>query len=390
MAYNRQSKLINADRITWCIWQNGSISRVDVARKLGLDKSTVTMITAELLDAGILVELEEGEASPAGGRRPIYLGINPQYGAFVGIKFQVGSFTAVAVDPTGRVLDQRRYDLEHGPGRLGPNLRLACEQASSLVGPGRRLLGVGVGISALVDPGRCRILSSNPFDVRTPLDLLPEALGGLPYRVYVDNDANCCAYGELAFHKTTVARDLLFALVEFRPDLVSAQAAGGLGIGLGLVLDGKVRHGTGFTAGEFRSVFWKEGDKAQLSLPPERIRHMLRDPAVLTEVARELAANLALLTNTFNLDEVVFGGEIEGAGVDFPALFRQALVKNWIYPTPPSVTIRYSSLGPLAVAYGAAGMALERSMMANRFLDLRGTGVWNQDSMALAVDGERR
>jgi len=52
-----------ATRIFRTIWRNPNISRVDLAKKLGLDKSTVTKQVADLLENGLIEEKEEGEAT---------------------------------------------------------------------------------------------------------------------------------------------------------------------------------------------------------------------------------------------------------------------------------------------------------------------------------------
>jgi len=77
-----------ATRIFRTIWHNPNISRVDLADRLGLDKSTVTKQVAYLIDTGLILEKEEGEASSRGGRTPIYLAVNREYGRFIGIELQ--------------------------------------------------------------------------------------------------------------------------------------------------------------------------------------------------------------------------------------------------------------------------------------------------------------
>jgi hypothetical protein len=67
-----------------------------------------------------------------------------------------------------------------------------------------------------------------------------------------------------------------------------------------------------------------------------------------------------MMVNTMDFDRVYVGGDIEALEVDFPAVLRRRLEENWMYPIPQEVDIRYSSLGGRAVAYGAAGMILNR------------------------------
>ena len=62
----------NAGRIVRTIWQNPHISRVGIAERLGLSKSTVTYQVSRLIESGIIDEISEGAAGNRGGRRPIH------------------------------------------------------------------------------------------------------------------------------------------------------------------------------------------------------------------------------------------------------------------------------------------------------------------------------
>ena len=64
--------------------QFGPISRADLARQSQISAPTVSAIVAQLLERGILSELEVAPSS--GGRPPILLQLNPNAGYVVGIK----------------------------------------------------------------------------------------------------------------------------------------------------------------------------------------------------------------------------------------------------------------------------------------------------------------
>ena len=100
-----------AARIFRIVWRNPGISRVDIASSLGLDKSTVTNQVNRLIDLGLILETEEGEASSKGGRRPIQLVINRKFGRIIGIEIQLGLYVAVVVDLAGEILGERRGTL---------------------------------------------------------------------------------------------------------------------------------------------------------------------------------------------------------------------------------------------------------------------------------------
>ena len=77
-------------------------------------------------------------------------------------------------------------------------------------------------------------------------------------------------------------------------------------------------------------------------------------------VSEELARNMAMLVNTMDFERVYIGGDIEELGIDFPAILHKRLEENWMYPFPKDTSIRYSSIGGRAVAYGAAGLILDK------------------------------
>jgi predicted NBD/HSP70 family sugar kinase len=354
-----------ATRIFRAIWRNPNISRIDLADTLGLDKSTVTKQVACLIDNGLIIEKEEGEASSRGGRRPIYLAVNREYGRFIGIELQLGFYEAVVVDLAGNILATVRGDTHVTRENFAET---ASGVVSALQGQccgDSLLLGVGVGTAGLVDSKKGRIKYSVPLGIEKPLDFVKAMSGKLQVPSFIENDANCCAWGELAFNRDEELRDFLFALVECRGDKTSLLKYGGIGVGFGVVLGGKVHTGAHGYTGEFRSAFCEGPGDLQFSLSRDELVQLRRDKALLGRTVDELARNMAMLINTMDFQHVYIGGDIESLDIDLPAILMHRLEENWMYPSPKDVEIRYSSLGDKAVAFGAAGMVFER-LMAER------------------------
>src|SRR5437588_4097183 len=78
------------------------ISRVQVARDLGLAPSTSGVYVERLIAEGFLVETEA--ATRTTGRPPRLLGMNPTGGDFIGVDFEARNIMAVAVDFSDRPL----------------------------------------------------------------------------------------------------------------------------------------------------------------------------------------------------------------------------------------------------------------------------------------------
>lgn len=360
-------KTRNDTRIVRTLWQYPNLSRAELATRLGLDKSTVTLEVARLIEQQLVIELPEGQPSRAGGRKPIPLAINKAYGYIIGIAIQSGHYTAVVVNLAGEFLAVKEEDASITKENLALSIRMIYWEMRSRLGshPGV-LLGVGIGTGGLINPKEGTIIFSVPLQIVEPFNLTESLSRELDVPFVIENNANCCAWGELAFHKNTELKNILFALVEFKQALVPHAAYGGVGVGFGIVLNGKVHYGSTYAAGEFRSVLCTEKDGLQVSLSKKELGCILEDPSVLERFASELSLNMAMLVNTLDINRVFIGGDIESCEFDFCGVLRKAIEDNWMYPVHKQVDIQYSSLGAKAVAFGAAGMLTNWLFSTNR------------------------
>ena len=277
MAAIKRTKIINRARIMREIRIKREICRVEIARSLGLDKSTISNNVNELLEMGVIVESSEGSSGPRGGRKPVHIKLNKSFGCVLGLEIGPESFTAVAVDLKGEVLYSR------------------FEKTA---------------------------ISGNCFMEKL---------------------------GEIA--------DLLIVELE-RKDLSLL----GVGLGIGLVINGNVHFDHDFSAGEFKSIMKRSSSLGQFSLTENEQRTLDYDVKVRDKFLHELGAHVGLLVNTFNLTHIILGGSFERCDQEVIRIFEEEIKKNWPYPYPYEVkkNIWLSSFGDQAVAYGAAGMVLNK------------------------------
>jgi predicted NBD/HSP70 family sugar kinase len=360
MAQVKRSRLINTSRVMREVWVNKQISRIQIAKNLELDKSTISSIVADLLDDGIIREHAEGSAGPLGGRKPVYLTLNRSYACVLGIEFRPESYMAVAVDLQGEIL----YSKFERIGLSGANFKevffeVTSRMRSELGRIDSPLLGIGVGVSGVVDPQKGLIRYSIPLQIEGVFDFRRLIAEGYDLPLFLENDANACAWGELAFHRVKNLQDFLFLLVEFRDVKDRTRFHEKTAVGIGIVINGRVHYGHRYSAGEFRSTFCTPQSKGQFSLTEEEA-YRIGDPEILHRFIRELAKNTALMVNTFNLSHVFLGGDIERYKKEVQAVLTEEIEKNWPYPDEVRCKIRFSSLGDKSVAYGAAGMVLHR------------------------------
>lgn len=357
---NADGGINTASRIFKTVWKHPRSSRVAIAERLGLDKSTITNQVNHLIDIGLLEEIEEGSSTRRGGRRPIHLGIRKSFGRIIGVEIQAENYVVVEVDLSGAILGERRGSARFSTDSMSEIIRGIVNESPADTSGGAPVLGVGVGTGGLVDLKKSRIRFSVPLGISEPVDFGQTLAERISLPCFIENDANCCAWGELAFSRSEELRNFLFVLVEYRRDPKALEQFGGLGVGCGIVLGGKVYSGSHGNAGEFRSAFCDGHGELQFSLSKRDLGRLTQDSTVLERAADELARNLAMFSNMMDFDSVVIGGDIEEFGIDLPTVLGRRLEENWMYPIQKKTEIRYSKLGARAVAYGAAGMMLDR------------------------------
>ncbi|NQT60322.1 MAG: ROK family transcriptional regulator [Bacteroidetes bacterium] len=366
----KRPRIINTSRIIREIWSSPQVSRVEIARRLQLNKSTITNIVSELIEDGLVQETNEGFSGPQGGRKPVNLQINKQYGVVIGFELRPNSYTVVVTDLFGDILfSQTELDSISNINfkeKVFSIYQKTMEKISWIDTP---VLGVGFGISGIIDAHKRVIKASIPLEFTKPFDFYEEIAKDFPVPVFIENDANSCAWGELVFHRFRSLRNFLFILVEFRDLEERKKIYEKTAVGLGFVIDGKVYYGLNSSAGEFHSVFIGKDQKGQFDIDYEASFTIEENPEVLKKFITELSKHAALFVNSLNLSQVFIGGHIEKYQEIVRPILLKEINRNWMYEPPVDCEIRFSSLGERAVAYGAAGFVLDRLFIDLEFLD---------------------
>ncbi|WP_231515571.1 ROK family transcriptional regulator [Herbidospora cretacea] len=217
-------------------------SRADVAEATGLHRATVSNLVAELLDRRLVRETGTEHAGAIGRpRRPVTLD-GAHVGA-LGLEINVDYISAHGSDLSGRVLVERRIAFDAMAG--GPDLslrqlgRVALEAVEAMKTAGATPAGLSVAVPGLVDVANGVVtLAPNLGWHDLPLAArLSAALGPWRVPVTVDNDANLAA---LAEHTSGVAAGTSHLV----------YLTGEVGVGGGIVLDGKLLRGADGFSGE--------------------------------------------------------------------------------------------------------------------------------------------
>jgi predicted NBD/HSP70 family sugar kinase len=228
---------LNRSIVLNLISDRGPLSRTELARRSGLPAATITRIVGDFVGAGLVAEMASDASS--GGRRPILLTINPGAGHVVGVKLREDSLTVAICDLACSVIYQAETALpvNGAPYRVIEAMANAVERSIADAGIARRaVLGVGVGLSGLIDSARGLCRYSAILEWRD-VELGPALEYRLRLPVQIDNDVNTLAVAARHFGAGRDVED--FALVTV-----------GRGIGLGLVVGGEIYRGATGGAGE--------------------------------------------------------------------------------------------------------------------------------------------
>ncbi len=212
------------------------ISRADLARLSGLQRSTVSLIVEQLIAEHWVLEGPTGRLPR--GRRPTFLRLNDER-VIVAVDIRPTQTTVAVADANGRFLSQEIMPTSSDPEMLMKGLVQSIER---LIGASRRKKVEGVGISL---PGRYDHLADRlvfapnlqwrDVDIRNPI----AAATGL--EVTVENAANACVLAAVWFDRMEECRNLVVVTVSE-------------GIGTGVWANGQLVRGLNGMAGEFGHV----------------------------------------------------------------------------------------------------------------------------------------
>jgi predicted NBD/HSP70 family sugar kinase len=235
VATSETARDINRRIVLNLIRTHQPISRADLARHSGLQRSTVSVIAEQLIRDRWIKEGANGHTPR--GRRPQLLHLNKERVGIIGINIRPITTTLALADLDANFLAQDSLATPSDPkqfvAELLPRVRKLMRARPELT-----CEGIGVSLPGRVDLASKQLvfapnLGWKDFDLKTPL----EKATRLP--VELENAANSCALSEICFGRRAEGlRNLIVVTVSE-------------GIGCGLILNHQLVQGSTGTAGEF-------------------------------------------------------------------------------------------------------------------------------------------
>jgi len=245
----RETKLAaKKNRILNELFRGGGCSRFDLARRLNINAAMVGAYVGDFLRECVLLE---GESSPTRrGRTPVPLQLNPDHGCFLGLDFEALRARAVLCDFAGNPLCREEIPFRSHLARKTVLQRIV-DLSRQLAGRADRpLLSVGVAAPGQVDCLGGRVLHYGLLPDFDDVPLLQHFQQAFDVPVFVEDNIRAVAYGELLRGAGRGRHNFLCLAVRS-------------GVGLGIVISGKLYAGAGSFAGEIGYTVFPSGDGPQ-------------------------------------------------------------------------------------------------------------------------------
>ena len=361
------------------VHRDGELTRAELTQRLGLNRSTIGALVAELTDLGLIDERVPTGNERAG--RPSHVVAPRADGPFaIAVEVDVDSVVTAAVSLGGDVLARYDHSLPANgstPYDIAARIAVDVEDLFRSLPLGARSVGIGVSTPGTVAPTGGRVEHApnlewhdEPFGAILA-ERLPPGIA-----VAFGNDANL---GALAEHLRGAARGFHDAV----------YLTGKIGVGGGVIVDGKLLSGAGGFAGEVGHMLLDPsgppchcgsrgcvetyvGEAALLRLagrtgPPSResVAEVMRaaragEPDALRGVRAvgvALGRTIANLVNLLNPQVVITGGSLATVLELCPAEVEHEIDLRAMSEARRSVQLRTAGLGDNSSLIGGAELA---------------------------------
>ncbi len=389
-----RSELTVLDSVFWC----GGLSRDALANRAAFSKTRVNATVAGLIAQGLLEEA--GLQASSGGRRPETLRLHRGLGVLLAADLGATSLDVAVLTPDLRVLASHGEpaDVRRGPGLILSRVRVLMAELLRQCGrSARNVIAIGIGVPGPVNFETGQLVNPPLMPEWDSFSIRDDLRADYSAPVFVDNDVNLMALGELWRLQRSLQNFLVIKV--------------GTGIGCGIVCHGEVYRGANGSAGDVGHIcvdsrgprctcgnlgcleamaagpaIAAQATEAALAGKSPMLAAVLGERGVITpqDVAQasragDAASNaivqragsligqmLASIVNFFNPSHVFIGGGVTRIGPLFLAALRQSVYQRSLALSTRQLEIQYAPLGEQAGVIGAGVLAMNEMLLKAR------------------------
>jgi predicted NBD/HSP70 family sugar kinase len=373
LASSETARRINRETVLQLIHARQPISRADLARLSGLQRSTVSQIIEQLIGERWI---REGSiAQLPRGRRPTLLVLNDDL-VVLAADIRPRQVTVAMIDLNGRFLSRSTLPPGSDPSKSVASI-VDCMHRIKDSHPKKSVEGIGISVPGRVDKeSQCLIFAPNlkwpKYDIKRAIE------HGMGLPTEMENAATACLMSELWFGRMDGVRDAVLITVSE-------------GIGAGILANGQLISGRHGMAGEFGHIsidpagprcscrqhgcwevfascsaalrYYNETQQKPrrltfhelLSLAEEGDAHAV---TALATQAKHIGRGLRMVTAALSPEIVLIAGDITSAWSRFAPIIQTELGESMLTGAPPRLLPTHE--GDVARLRGAAALLLQR------------------------------
>lgn len=385
-----KNALLKKKIITHYIY-NGCSTITDLAKELDLSVPTVTKFISEMCEEGYINDY--GKLETSGGRHPSLYGLNPESGYFIGVDIKKFAINIGLINFKGDMLELNMntpYKFENTQEAL----ERLCDLIKNFIKETEvnkdKIMNICINISGRVNPESGYSFSMFNFSERPLAEVLTEKIG---FPVCIDNDTRAMTYGEYMKGNVTGEKNIIFVNISW-------------GLGIGIIIDGKIYTGKSGFSGEFghvnvfdneiichcgkkgcleteasgsafHRIFLERIKNGETSILSNRLKEKNKpltldelieaackeDPLcieIVEEIGQKLGKQIAGLINIFNPEMVIIGGTLSRTGDYITQPIKTAVRKYSLNLVNKDSVIVTSKLKDKAGIIGACMLARSR------------------------------
>ncbi len=364
-----------------------SASINELSKELNISVPKTTNLIAELIEEGIISDY--GKFESTGGRKANLYGLIGDAGFILGVDVKKYYINIGLVNFKKQLVSQKNriaFKLENTAESLNQLIQIIQNFIKDVGVKKEKILSLGINLSGRINHTKGYSYTFFHFQEEPLSEIIQEKIG---IKTYLDNDSRAMAFGEFCNGEVNTEKNVLFVNIDY-------------GIGLGILIDGKVYYGKSGFSGEFGHIPFfnneiichcgkkgcleteasgnallrkfkekiKQGYTSSVLKKNKKVEDITLTDIILAaqnedvliielleEIGENLGKGLAVLINVFNPELIILGGTLSETGEYLKLPTKSSINKYSLSLVNSDTEIKLSKLGEKAGIIGACLLA---------------------------------
>ena len=372
--------------------QTESASINELSKELNISVPKTTSLITELIEEGLISDY--GKFESTGGRKANLYGLISDAGFILGVDVKKYYINIGLLNFKKQLVSQKNriaFKLENTAESLNQLIQIIQNFIKEVAVKKEKILSLGINLSGRINHTKGYSYTFFHFQEEPLSQIIQEKIG---IKTYLENDSRAMAFGEFCNGEVNTEKNVLFVNLDY-------------GIGLGILIDGKVYYGKSGFSGEFghipffnneiichcgkkgcleteasgntllrkfkekiklgsTSSVLKKNKKVEDITLTDLILAAQNEDVLIIELLAELGENLgkglAVLINIFNPELIIIGGTLSETGEYLKLPIKSSINKYSLSLVNADTELKLSKLGEKAGIIGACLLAKNKAL----------------------------